>query len=510
MTHIAKNRPMKGNDFLSGLARQGALVRVRKRRTALGNLNRLSHALARNKQSERLLNLKVETDQDLVAWRQGLLNVMATTDENVAGLWIMDLAQQYLEAGRLNMVDLTLEALTTYLSDHAFAPAANAWLTIKRSQDFHSLGAASDANDGSDEQRRTLAPFMRLTQYDPSLVLEPAWQWMELNLLARSSGLRSVEPKLAQLARLRVGDHPDQAFASLAQQELAMLRSSSDSLADADLKKEVDFLDSSFAKERPKLDGLLDDGLWEDARAQGRVATFEISSAATGQGTDEIVFAHDDQFFYGAIHCRKLTGRTYRQQQGVRTRDPDLSQQDRVRLTIDPGLNFCGAIKLTLDYRGWVSESKLAGKNWNPDWFVAAAQDDDSWSVEFAIPMSELSRQAPDQPIHRADTASRGWGVKVCRIVEHSQAVWQGVEPSADLTGLQASLKPNPAGFRRLLFSSNPNLLTPVRDPLVRQAQYQLESNAKANGESDVDLKSDHFPVAPQVPNLGGSSGAVR
>jgi photosystem II stability/assembly factor-like uncharacterized protein len=514
VTHIGKNRPMKGNDFLAGLASRGAPVPVRKQRTALGNLNRLNHALARNKQSERLLNQHVESDQDLAAWRQGILNVMATTEENVAGLWLLDLAQQYLEAGRLKMVDLSLEALATYLSDHAFAPAANAWLTIKRSQDFHSARAASDALDG---QSKTLDPFMRLTQYDPSLVLEPAWQWIELNLLARSSGLRSVEPKLAQLARLRVGDHPDQAFAKLAQQELAMLRSSSDSLAAADLREEIDSLNSSFAKERPKLDGHLDDELWENARAEGQVATFEIGSAKAGQGTDEIVFAYDGQFFYGAIHCHKLAGRSYRQRQGTRTRDPDLSQQDRVQLALDPGLNFCGAIKLTLDYRGWVSESKLAGKDWNPDWFVAAAQDDDTWSVEFAIPMAAISQRAPDQPTHRADTASRGWGVKVCRMIDHEQTVWpdvdQGVESlgaSVELKGLQASLKPNPAGFRRLLFSSNPNLTTPVRDPLVRPAQYQLESNANANGDSGAAPKSDHFPVAPQVPNLDGSSGAVR
>ena len=149
VTHLRKNRPMKGSDLLSGLARQGAAVPVRKRRTALGNLNRLNQALARNKQTERLLDLKVDTNEDLSTWRQGLLNVMATTDENVAGLWLVDLAQQYLDLGRFDMVDLSLEALTTYLSDHAFAPAANAWLTVKRSQDFHSSQAASDANDAS-------------------------------------------------------------------------------------------------------------------------------------------------------------------------------------------------------------------------------------------------------------------------------------------------------------------------------------------------------------------------
>jgi len=74
------------------------------------------------------------------------------------------------------------------------------------------------------------------------------------------------------------------------------------------------------------------------------------------------------------------------------------------------------------------------------------------------------------------------------------------------LTGLQASLKPNPAGFRRLIFGNNPDLLVPDRDPHVRQAQYQLESNEGISGA----VEGGQFPAPPQVPNLGGSGSAVR
>jgi len=90
VNHFAKNRPMKGNDFLSGLARQGVPIPVRKRRTALGNLNRMNVALARQKQSKRLLEMTIETDQDLAAWRQILLSVLATTDDWtwVAWTWL--------------------------------------------------------------------------------------------------------------------------------------------------------------------------------------------------------------------------------------------------------------------------------------------------------------------------------------------------------------------------------------------------------------------------------------
>lgn len=499
VTHLVKNRTMKGNDLLSGLARTGVPVPARKRRTALGNLNRMNQAIARQKQSEQLIRMTVETDQDLAAWRQAVLSVTATADENLAGLWLVDLAQHYLEAGRFDMVDLSLEALTTYLSNHAFAPAANAWLTVKRSQEIHAVESAAPS---SHQQQRASEPFLKLTQYDPSLVVDPAWQWMELNLLAKSRSLRSVEPKLVQLSQLRAVDHPDGAFAALAGQELLLLRSGGDASDHAALREQVNFLDSNFATERPKLDGALDDELWENARRERKTATFEVHSATSERDTDQIIFAHDDQFVYGAIRCRKLKGQTYRHEQKTRTRDPDLSQRDRVELTIDPSLNYCGSIKLTLDYRGWVSESKLAGKNWNPDWYVAAAQDDDAWNVEFAIPLSAINQRAPGRPTHPSDPCSRGWGVKMNRLVNHSRSVWDHDESSARLTGLQASLKPDPAGFRRLIFGNYRDLAVPDRDPNVRPAQYQLESDDAPD--------SDRFASPPQVPELGGSGGGIR
>ena len=490
VTHPENNRSMKGIDLLSGLARKGMPVPTRKRRTALGNLNRMNEALDRKKQTERLAGMTIETDQDLAAWRQTLLAAGATADEQLAGLWLMDLAQRYLESGRLEMVDHSLATLTTYWSDHAFAPAANAWLTVKRSQDSLANELSSSAREA---QRRILEPFMKLTQHDPSLAMEPAWQWLELNLLARTSGLRSVEPKLGQMSQVKMDGQTDRSFATVAQQELSLLRSSGRLKPDTASKDKTKWLTSTFASARPKLDGVLDDGLWRDARKQGNVQTVKIAAESSNQDTDEIVFAHDDQFFYGAIRCRKLPTLSYRPAKLTRSRDPNLSRNDRVELTIDPSLNFCGGSKLTLDYRGWVTESKLGGKGWNPDWYVAGTQDEKTWSVEFAIPLSAISQRAPDQPIHASDESSRGWAVKVCRLDDQSRSVWDGVPSVKETVGLQASLKPAPDGFLRMIFSSNPDLAIPTLDRHVQPAQYQLESDVESNG----------LAAPPNVPDIG-------
>ncbi len=497
VTHPAKSRTMKGNDLLSGLSRKGTPVPTRHRQTALGNLDRMNQALARHKHTERLIEMTTETDQDLAAWRQSLLAATTMTDENLAGLWVTDLAERYLAAGRFDMVDHTLEVLATYWSDHAFAPAANAWLTIKRGQDSFAHESSASTRE---TQHRILEPFRKLTQHDPSMMLEPAWQWRELNLLARSSGLRSVEPRLTQLSQLRLGDQANRSFATVAQEELSLLRSAGHSENSSASHAATRHLSSVFAPQRPKLDGRLDDTLWRDAVRQRKMATFKIPSIDSAHNSDQIIFAHDDQFLYGAIHCQKLPTQRYRLRQGTRTRDPDLSRNDRVELTIDPSLNFCGGIKLTLDHQGWVAESKLAGKGWDPDWYVSGVQDKKTWTVEFAIPLKTLSERAPNQPVHPSDNSCRGWAVKVCRLDERSRSVWGCVPHVKDQVGLQASLKPDPTGFRRLIFDSNPDLVTSSRDVRVQPAQYQLESKAEPN----------RFAAPPQVPDYSNSNSETR
>jgi photosystem II stability/assembly factor-like uncharacterized protein len=491
VTHLAKSRSMKGNDLLSGLASQGTPIPTRNRRTLLGNLNRMNEALHRQKQTENLSRMKVETDQDLAVWQRKILAVSATADEHLAGLWLVDLAEKYLESGRFEMVDRTLEALTTYWSDHAFAPAANAWLTVKRSQNAY---ASESASASQSAQRRTLEPFMRLTQQDPSLALDPAWQWIELNLLARSSGVGSVEPKLAKMAQLRTGSPQDREFARMAQHDLMLLHARGSLATDAKSQDKKNDLVSHFASERPKLDGILDEALWQNAEAAGDAAVFTHASSYPIHNADRIVLAHDDQYFYGAIHCQKLPNYPYRVRQGVRTRDPVLSQSDRIEWVIDPSLNFCGGIKLVIDHQGRVAESKLGGKDWNPNWYVANAQDEKTWSVEFALPLSEIAQQTPDRAVRKANVGARGWAVKACRLDNRSRFVWDGVENGSEKSGLQASLKPDPTGFRRMVFHSDSDSNIPMPDRRVRPVQYQLE----------LDNGSNNFSNPPKAPDIGG------
>jgi hypothetical protein len=70
---------------------------------------------------------------------------------------------------------------------------------------------------------------------------------------------------------------------------------------------------------------------------------------------------------------------------------------------------------------------------WNPRWFVAAASDDENWTVEAAIPLAELTPHSP----RRREV----WAVAVERIV-----------PSREAAPPLAPASPQPGRLGLLLF----------------------------------------------------------
>ena len=63
---------------------------------------------------------------------------------------------------------------------------------------------------------------------------------------------------------------------------------------------------------------------------------------------------------------------------------------------------------MAFDHRGWTSDACWLDTSWNPQWFVAAADRDRTWTVEAAIPWIELTASPP-----RAGTA---WAIHAERL----------------------------------------------------------------------------------------------
>ncbi len=159
------------------------------------------------------------------------------------------------------------------------------------------------------------------------------------------------------------------------------------------------------AASKPRLDGKLDEPMWKQA------APIELHSPHRDDADWPAVAlaACDGEYLYLAVSCKQAAGAKYADDDSPRSRDADLSQHDRVDIAIDLDRDFATAYRLSVDHRGWTHDSCWGDASWNPQWFVAAATADDTWTAEAAIPLAELTGQAP--------AAKSAWAVGVLRIV---------------------------------------------------------------------------------------------
>ena len=187
------------------------------------------------------------------------------------------------------------------------------------------------------------------------------------------------------------------------------------------------------ASGKPKLDGRLDDPLWKAAKAVSLTRPGDAPLAAAA------VLAFDDEFLYVAVSCRKAPGVNYTVSEEAaaagRKPDADLSPRDHVAIYLDIDRDYGSFWTLAFDDRGWPAESCFGDATWNPQWYLAAGGDEQFWTIEAAIPFSELSPKPPQ--------VRDVWAVGIQRVIPR--------------VGLQsftspAAIEPRPEAFGLLVF----------------------------------------------------------
>jgi hypothetical protein len=159
---------------------------------------------------------------------------------------------------------------------------------------------------------------------------------------------------------------------------------------------------------RPVLDGVLTDACWEDA-AETFLLPEEETAGTVKQGS-LLLLAWDQEFLY-------IAGRMKHPASGptpspvVLDRDYDQADiiSDRVELEFDLDRDYSTAFCFRISQNGQTSERCWQLQNWNPQWYVASASDQDVWRFEAAIPL--------DQLLIRRIEAGMLWGIRFQRIV---------------------------------------------------------------------------------------------
>jgi hypothetical protein len=133
------------------------------------------------------------------------------------------------------------------------------------------------------------------------------------------------------------------------------------------------------------------------------------------------MITHDDRYLYFAASLPR-----HREMADVepardgRTHDADLNGFDRVSLFVDIDRDYSLSDLFEIDQRGCTRESCGGDLRWNPKWFVITNSTADRWTLEAAIPLSEL---APPE-LRRGTT----WAIGVVRTLPAiSAAGWPAI-----------------------------------------------------------------------------------
>lgn len=392
------------------------------------NLRRLA---ARRRMLEQLL----ERSQGNAAWGSQVNQMIDGLSDEDTGQLLVQLAEGYRKAGRLDLAADTYFLFARRAPDHPLVDPTLTWLVqfYASSEISHWASTRSAANrrvptieaakdEGVKQATATLpinessAPANGLTRDER---LRRAAQLADYLKTARPAVYADPAVRFAEVSAQR-----QLGFANPAKRYYLTLRGLPESDPWRECAESEEWLDKPgdtpppkklatcrAASQPPNLDGKLDDPIWERADRLRLNASGSPPRSGEGLGARlaEVRITHDHEFLYVAIHCLKAENVDYPSSNTARERDADLTHFDRVALKLDVDRDYSTAYELTVDSRGWTHDELNGNTTWNPTWYVAAANDDSSWTVEAAIPLTELVDKPP--------AARDVWAVAVRRII---------------------------------------------------------------------------------------------
>ena len=238
--------------------------------------------------------------------------------------------------------------------------------------------------------------------------------------------------------------------------------------------------------EAPRIDGRLDDQVWELAPAAGDFIQREPQFGAPATERTEFKILYDDRKIYFGVWLwdREPSGIIGNEMK----RDSGLRRGDQLKIVIDTfhdhrnGFYFSTNPLGALKDANTVENGRTINYDWNIVWENETSIDDRGWYVELAIPFSQLR--------FRTTIGEATWGLNVCRIIMRKNEEVYWVPFPREWTA---------NGFARL---SNAGLITGMEDLRARrrlellpyvsprlQKDYDAGSPADTTANIGVDFK---------------------
>jgi len=409
----------------------------------------------------RHLEELLERSEGNAAWTGQVAHLINELNENDGAQLLMQLAEGYRQTGRLDLAADTYYLLARRFPNHPLADRALMWLvqfyasseaahraTPRGRIQVNSTASSDNTQQPEVQQASAIAPIdgapavglsrddrrrraVQLAEYlmtsRPALYAEPTVRFAEVCAQRQLGFANPAKRYFLTLRQLPEDDYWRQCAAI--EEWLADPEDTPPTKAIATCR---------HATNRPHLDGQLDEPFWNTAdkmRLRGDKEIFtRVARNARGDKQEaqprvsELRLAYDREHLYIAIQCPRSASPQPPApilNDSPRPRDADLTPRDRVTLRLDTDRDFTTAFELTVDHRGWTHEACWADANWNPEWYVAAAGDAATWTVEAAIPLDELAVDPP--------AARHVWAVAARRTIPRvGYESWSGAPAATD------------------------------------------------------------------------------
>ncbi len=173
-------------------------------------------------------------------------------------------------------------------------------------------------------------------------------------------------------------------------------------------------------KSAPKIDGHIEEGIWDEVSWSGKYVQRSPNENRDPTEQTMLKILYDEKNIYVAFKCMD------KDPQGVvrRLSRRDGFDGDWVEINIDSNFDKTTAFSFTITAAGVKGEEFISnnGSNWdptwNPIWYAATNIDEDGWTAEIRIPLSQIRFGKEEEQI---------WGIQSTRRYFRSEerSVWQ-------------------------------------------------------------------------------------
>jgi hypothetical protein len=167
---------------------------------------------------------------------------------------------------------------------------------------------------------------------------------------------------------------------------------------------------ASYARSKPRLDGVLEESFWHQAPPM----------VLTDWQSDQLLqpplirWGYDASYLYFGIEVPRVEGSAAQKLVERREYDSELSLVDHIHIWLDTDRDYSTAIELAVSEDGRTYDRCCGDKSYNPKWHVSVRPESNRWTAEVAIELPQLTQETM--------LAGSAWAVSASRKHPNGQA----------------------------------------------------------------------------------------